>query len=71
MNHQSIGPVAASGQIQWKTVDFGASDMPPQGRRSAKDGFVQFPAIIGGVVPVTNLDAVKPGELEAHRPGAG
>ena len=63
MNYQSIGSGGGIKQIQSKTVDFGASDMPLAADALAKDGLVQFPAIIGGVVPVTNLDAVKPGEL--------
>ena len=64
MNYQSIGSGGGIKQIQSKTVDFGASDMPLKAEDLAKDGLVQFPAIIGGVVPVTNLDAVKPGELK-------
>ncbi len=64
MNYQSIGSGGGIKQIQAKTVDFGATDMPLKAEDLAKDGLVQFPAIIGGVVPVTNLDAVKPGELK-------
>ena len=64
MNYQSIGSGGGIKQITAKTVDFGASDMPLSGADLAKEGLVQFPAIIGGVVPVTNLDAVKPGELK-------
>jgi phosphate transport system substrate-binding protein len=63
MNYQSIGSGGGIKQIQSKTVDFGASDMPLPADALLKDGLVQFPAIIGGVVPVTNLDEAKPGEL--------
>ncbi|MGL4233861.1 MAG: phosphate ABC transporter substrate-binding protein PstS [Casimicrobium sp.] len=68
MNYQSIGSGGGIKQIQAKTVDFGATDMPLKAEDLAKDGLVQFPAIIGGVVPVTNLDAVKPGELKLTGP---
>ena len=68
MNYQSIGSGGGIKQITAKTVDFGASDMPLAAADLAKDGLVQFPAIIGGVVPVTNLDAVKPGELKLTGP---
>lgn len=64
MNYQSIGSGGGIKQIQAKTVDFGATDMPLKAEDLAKDGLVQFPAIIGGVVPVTNLDAVQPGQLK-------
>ncbi len=68
MNYQSIGSGGGIKQIQSKTVDFGASDMPLAADVLAKDGLVQFPAIIGGVVPVTNMDAVKPGEMKLTGP---
>ena len=68
MNYQSIGSGGGIKQIQSKTVDFGASDMPLKAEDLAKDGLVQFPAIIGGVVPVTNMDSVKPGELKLTGP---
>jgi len=64
MNYQSIGSGGGIKQIQSKTVDFGASDMPLKPEELDKSGLVQFPAIIGGVVPVVNLDGVKPGELK-------
>jgi phosphate transport system substrate-binding protein len=64
MNYQSIGSGAGIKQIQAKTVDFGATDAPLKGDELAKAGLVQFPAIIGGVVPVVNLDGVKPGEMK-------
>ena len=68
MNYQSIGSGGGIKQIQSKTVDFGASDMPLSAEQLAKDGMFQFPSVIGGVVPVTNLDAVKPGELKLTGP---
>lgn len=68
LNYQSIGSGGGIKQIQSKTVDFGASDMPLAADVLAKDGLVQFPAIIGGVVPVTNMDAVKPGEMKLTGP---
>jgi phosphate transport system substrate-binding protein len=63
MNYQSIGSGGGIRQIQAKTVDFGASDMPLKKEQLDKDGMIQFPAIIGGVVPVVNLDGVSPGQL--------
>lgn len=68
MNYQSIGSGGGIKQIQSKTVDFGATDMPLAADALAKDGLVQFPAIIGGVVPVTNMDSVKPGEMKLTGP---
>ena len=64
MNYQSIGSGGGIKQIQSKTVDFGASDMPLKPEELDKSGLVQFPAIIGGVVPIVNLDGIKPGELK-------
>jgi phosphate transport system substrate-binding protein len=64
MNYQSIGSGAGIKQIQAKTVDFGATDAPLKGDELSKSGLVQFPAIIGGVVPVVNLDGIKPGEMK-------
>jgi phosphate transport system substrate-binding protein len=64
MNYQSIGSGGGIRQIQAKTVDFGASDMPLTKEALDKDGLVQFPAIIGGVVPVVNIDGIKPGEMK-------
>ena len=55
-------------QIRAKTVTFGASDAPVKGDELDKDGMVQFPAIIGGTVPVVNLDGFKPGELRITGP---
>ncbi|MDQ2962448.1 MAG: phosphate ABC transporter substrate-binding protein PstS [Pseudomonadota bacterium] len=68
MNYQSIGSGGGIKQIQSKTVDFGASDMPLKPDELDKAGLTQFPAIIGGVVMVVNLDGVKPGELKLTGP---
>jgi len=63
LNYQSIGSGGGIKQIQAKTVTFGASDMPLSAEQLEKDGMVQFPTVMGGVVPVVNLDGIKPGEL--------
>ena len=63
LNYQSIGSSGGVKQIKGKTVDFGATDAPLSGDDLEKSGLVQFPAILGGVVPVVNLDGVRPGEL--------
>ncbi|WP_174221114.1 phosphate ABC transporter substrate-binding protein PstS [Polynucleobacter necessarius] len=64
LNYQSIGSSGGIKQIKAKTVDFGASDNPVKFEALEKDGLVQFPAIIGGVVPVINVDGIKPYELK-------
>jgi phosphate transport system substrate-binding protein len=63
LNYQSIGSSGGIRQIRAKTVTFGATDAPLKGDELDKDGMIQFPAIIGGTVPVVNLDGFKPGEL--------
>ena len=68
LNYQSIGSSGGIRQIKAKTVTFGASDAPVKGDELDKDGMVQFPAIIGGTVPVVNLDGFKPGELRITGP---
>ena len=68
LNYQSIGSSGGLRQIRAKTVAFGASDAPVSGADLDKDGMVQFPAIIGGTVPVINLDGFKPGELRVTGP---
>src|SRR6266487_1026927 len=68
LNYQSIGSGGGIKQIQNKTVDFGASDMPLKPEDLDKDGLVQFPTVIGGDVPVYNLKDVKPGELKLTGP---
>ena len=63
LNYQSIGSSGGIRQIRAKTVAFGASDAPVKGNELDRDGMIQFPAVIGGTVPVFNLDGFKPGEL--------
>ena len=63
INYQSVGSGAGIRQIKAKTVDFGASDMPLKDDELAKDGLVQFPTVIGGVVPVVNIKGISPGQL--------
>ncbi len=60
LNYQAIGSGGGIKQIKAKTVDFGASDDPLPGDELTKDGLIQFPAVIGGMVPVVNLKGVKP-----------
>ncbi|MEP7099403.1 MAG: extracellular solute-binding protein, partial [Burkholderiales bacterium] len=64
INYQSVGSGAGMKQIVAKTVDFGASDAPLTDEALAKDGLVQFPMVIGGVVPVVNIAGVGPGKLK-------
>ena len=66
LNYQSIGSSGGIRQIRAKTVAFGATDAPVSGADLEKDGMVQFPAIIGGTVPVINLEGFKPGELRVN-----
>jgi phosphate transport system substrate-binding protein len=66
MNYQSIGSGGGIKQIKAKTVEFGASDMPLPAAELEKAGLVQFPAVMGGVVPVLNLDGIKPGQLKMN-----
>jgi phosphate transport system substrate-binding protein len=68
LNYQSIGSGGGIKQIQNKTVDFGASDMPLKPEDLDKDGLIQFPTVIGGDVPVVNLEGIKPGELKLTGP---
>jgi phosphate transport system substrate-binding protein len=68
MNYQSIGSSGGIKQIRAKTVTFGATDAPVPGAELDKDGMIQFPAIIGGTVPVLNLEGFKPGELRVSGP---
>jgi len=63
LNYQSIGSGAGIKQIQAKTVTFGASDMPLKQDQLKKDGLVQWPMVMGAIVPVVNVEGVKPGEL--------
>jgi phosphate transport system substrate-binding protein len=68
LNYQSIGSGGGIRQIQNKTVDFGASDMPLKPEELDKAGLLQFPTVIGGDVPVVNLPGVKPGDLKLTGP---
>jgi len=68
LNYQSIGSSGGIRQIRAKTVAFGASDAPVPGNELERDGMVQFPAIIGGTVPVFNLDGFGKGELRITGP---
>ena len=64
VNYQSIGSSGGIKQIKAKTVDFGATDAPMKADEVEKEGLVQFPAVIGGVVAIVNLTGVKPGEIK-------
>lgn len=66
LNYQSIGSGGGIKQIKAGTVDFGASDMPLPAEELEKDGLVQFPVIMGGVVPVVHIEGIKPGELKLN-----
>jgi len=63
LNYQSIGSSGGIKQIKAKTVDFGATDNPVKFEDLQADGLAQFHAIIGGVVPIINLDGIKPGQI--------
>lgn len=64
INYQSVGSGAGLRQIDAKTVDFGASDAPLKDEELAKKGLVQFPTVIGGVVPVVNIKGITAGQLK-------
>lgn len=66
INYQSVGSGAGLKQIRSKTVDFGASDMPLKDEELAADGLMQFPTVIGGVVPVVNIAGVAPGQMKLN-----
>jgi len=68
LNYQSVGSGAGIKQIKAKTVDFGASDMPLKADELEKEGLMQFPAIMGGVVAVVNVEGVTPGQLKMTGP---
>jgi phosphate transport system substrate-binding protein len=68
LNYQSIGSSGGIRQINNKTVTFGATDAPVKGEDLDKLGQIQFPAIIGGTVPIINLDGFKAGELRITGP---
>ena len=71
INYQSVGSGAGLRQIEAKTVDFGASDAPLKDEDLAKKGLVQFPTVIGGVVPVVNIKGITPGQLKLTGPVLG
>lgn len=64
INYQSVGSGAGIKQIKGKTVDFGASDAPLSDEELQKDGLLQFPTVIGGVVPVINVPGIATGQLK-------
>jgi phosphate transport system substrate-binding protein len=66
VNYQSVGSGAGIKQVDAKTVDFGASDMPQKDEDLAKKGQLQFPTVIGGVVPVVNVKGVAPGQMKLN-----
>jgi phosphate transport system substrate-binding protein len=68
LNYQSIGSGGGIKQIEAKTVTFGATDAPLKGPELDKYGLVQFPMVMGGIVPVVNIDGVAPGDLVLDGP---
>src|SRR3984957_5569850 len=68
LNYQSIGSGGGIKQIEAKTVTFGASDAPLKGAELEKEGLVQFPMVMGGIVPVVNISGITPGELVLDGP---
>jgi phosphate transport system substrate-binding protein len=66
INYQSVGSGAGIKQIDAKTVDFGASDMPQTDEDLAKKGEIQFPTVIGGVIPVVNIKGIAAGQLHLN-----
>ncbi|HWA18101.1 MAG TPA: phosphate ABC transporter substrate-binding protein PstS [Devosia sp.] len=68
LNYQSIGSGGGIKQIEAKTVTFGASDKPLGDEELAQYGLVQFPMVMGGIVPIVNLEGIKPGELVLDGP---
>jgi phosphate transport system substrate-binding protein len=68
LNYQSIGSGGGIKQIEANTVTFGASDMPLKPEELSKKGLVQFPTVMGGIVPVVNIDGIKSGDLVIDGP---
>ncbi len=68
LNYQSIGSGAGIKQIVAKTVTFGATDAPMTAEELKKAGLVQWPMVMGGIVPVLNVEGIKPGELVLDGP---
>lgn len=71
LNYQAIGSGGGIRQIKAKTVDFGASDKPLMANELAQAGLVQFPTVIGGVVPIVNVPGVQSGKLKLSGPVLG
>jgi phosphate transport system substrate-binding protein len=71
VNYQSIGSGAGIKQVEAKTVTFGATDAPLKVEQLEKDGLAQWPMIMGAIVPVVNIDGVKPGDLVLDGPTLG
>src|SRR6476620_11340660 len=71
LNYQSIGSGGGIKQISARTVTFGASDMPLKPDELQKIGVIQFPTVMGGVVPVVNLDGIKSNEITLDGPTLG
>jgi len=63
LNYQSIGSGGGIKQIKAKTVTFGATDAPLSGKELDESGLAQFPMVMGAIVPVVNIDGIKPGEI--------
>ncbi len=68
MNYQSIGSGGGIKQIKARTVTFGATDAPLPGKELDESGLAQFPMVMGGIVPVVNIEGLKPGELVLDGP---
>ncbi|MGI9275460.1 MAG: phosphate ABC transporter substrate-binding protein PstS [Endozoicomonas sp.] len=68
INYQAIGSGGGIRQITAKTVDFGATDAPMDAERLDKEGLIQFPMVMGSIVPVINVPGIKPGELKLTGP---
>ncbi|MEP6790662.1 MAG: phosphate ABC transporter substrate-binding protein PstS, partial [Ramlibacter sp.] len=66
INYQSVGSGAGIRQIEAKTVDFGASDAPLKDEELKAKGLMQFPTVIGGVIPVVNIKGIAPGQLKLN-----
>ncbi|MCL2076615.1 MAG: phosphate ABC transporter substrate-binding protein PstS [Betaproteobacteria bacterium] len=66
VNYQSIGSSAGMRQIGEKTVDFGASDIPLSDADLLERGLIQFPTVVGGIVPIVNITGIKPGQLRLN-----
>ena len=68
INYQSIGSGGGIAQIKAGTVTFGATDKPLSSQELAQAGLLQFPVVIGGVVPVVNVPGLRPGQLKLSGP---